>query len=241
MNIQWGIADPNAFQRGFQQTGGMVDGITAARNRAEKENALRTYAANPNAPGAINALAMYDPKLAVDYQMQTAKTGQEKQKRDAEMIGALARDARDPQAFDAAVDQVVAMGYPEAAQFKGKFSPGLRAALMAAGGVKDEQQQPTSLQRNYEFYKQTAPELAPKYLENQANPVRFLPDGVGGYTPIDPSAFRSPAPDSTAGLRTVTDQATYDAIPAGEKYRTPDGTVRQKPGGPAASPPATFP
>lgn len=46
---------------------------------------------------------------------------------------------------------------------------------------------------------------------------------------------------STAGaLPHVTDQATYDAVPPGAKYTTPDGHTRQKPGGQTASPSGGF-
>ncbi len=190
--IQWGLADPNAFQRGYQQTSGMVDGIVNTFKQGAQDNALRQYAMNPNDPNSVNALATNgDPRLAIQVRQQQAQAQAAKQEKDVGVIAALARDSKDPASFDAAVDQVVAMGYPDAAQFKGKFSPGLRSALMAAGGIKDDVGQPTSLERNYEFYQRTAPDLAPKYLENQANPVRFVPDGMGGVTVVDPAAFQN--------------------------------------------------
>lgn len=190
-SANWGLLDPNAFARGYQQSSGMIGGIVDNFRQGEKDNALRQYAMNPNDPNAVNALAGADPRLAIQVRQQQAEAMKAKQEQDAKVIASLARDANDPQTFDQAVDQVVAMGYPDAAQFKGKFSPALRSALMAAGGIKDEAQAPTSLERNYEFYKRTAPNLAPKYLENQANPVRFVPDGQGGVTVVDPAAFQA--------------------------------------------------
>jgi len=185
--------DPNAFARGYQTTNGMVGGVVDAFREGDRRNALSAYATNPNDPASLNALAGADPALAIQVRQQQQQSQAAKQEKDTAMIAALARDAKDPATFDAAVDQVVAMGYPDAAQFKGKFSPGLRSALMAAGGLKDEASAaPTSLERNYEFYKRTAPDLAPKYLENQASPLRFVPDGAGGVSVVDPAQFRGP-------------------------------------------------
>lgn len=49
-----------------------------------------------------------------------------------------------------------------------------------------EQPAPTTMQRNYEFLRGIKPELGEQYVANQANPVRYLPDGMGGYTPVSP-------------------------------------------------------
>ncbi len=48
-------------------------------------------------------------------------------------------------------------------------------------------------------------------------------------------------PVATGNLPTVTDAASYEAVPSGQQYRDKDGNVRTKTGGQAASPPGTFP
>lgn len=187
----------DAFNAAQGAVGGLVDKVAAARKQNALEAAMRGYAANPDDPNAVNALIMADPRAGLEVRQQQLAARQAKQERDTKIIATLARDAKTPEAFDAAVDQVVQMGYPQATQYKGRFSPALRSALMAAGGIKDEATEATSLQKNYEFFQKTAPELAPKYLENQANPVRFVPDGMGGVTVVDPSAYQ-PGPTGPA-------------------------------------------
>lgn len=170
----------NTFWQSYGNTKKVVDDTVNAFQQGATNRALEQYATNPDDPNSVNALARADPRLAIQVRQQQQQALAAKHERDTKVIAALARDAKDPATFDAAVDQVVAMGYPEAIQFKGRFSPGLRAALMAAGGIKDETQEPTSLERNYQFYKRTRPELADTYIQNQANPPRFIPDGMGG-------------------------------------------------------------
>lgn len=56
-------------------------------------------------------------------------------------IGQLAQWADTPEKWDQAVDYLSAQGYSGAAQFKGRFSPEGRSALMQRGGVPDAQRQ----------------------------------------------------------------------------------------------------
>ncbi|MFP5328863.1 MAG: hypothetical protein ACLGHC_01830 [Alphaproteobacteria bacterium] len=56
-------------------------------------------------------------------------------------IGQLAQWADTPEKWDQAVDYLSAQGYSGAAQFKGRFSPEGRSALMQRGGVSDAQRQ----------------------------------------------------------------------------------------------------
>ena len=219
--INFGLQDPNAFQRGYQQTSGMVDGIANSFKQGGQDNALRQYAMNPNDPNAINALAANgDPRMALQARQQQSSAQAAKHEKDTAMIAALARDSKDPASFNAAVDQVVAMGYPEAAQFKGKFSPGLRSALMAAGGVKDD-----------------AAESPYQVVAGQPGAGVYRFDKRGGTVTelvrANDGTALAGAPvvsqEQANGIPRVTDQATYDAVPPGEKYLTPDGTIKQKP------------
>lgn len=238
--INWGIMDPNSFQRGYQQSKGIVDEMQAGLRQNALEAAMRGYATDPNDPNAVNALIAADPRAGLQARQQQMTAQQAKQEKDTALIAALARDARDPATFDAAVDQVVSMGYPDAAQFKGKFNPALRSALMAAGGLKGEQQAPTSLERNYRFFQQEAPNLAPKYLENQANPPRFIPTGDGGGIFVDPTSVRGPtgpAASSGGGPEPGTVEGGY-RFKGGDPARQENWEPVQ--GGPTASPSGGF-
>lgn len=56
-------------------------------------------------------------------------------------------------------------------------------AVAMAGDVLrglSEPAEPTAMQRNYEFLTGRDPRLGQQYLETQANPPRFIPDGMGG-------------------------------------------------------------
>lgn len=221
MQINFGLQDPNAFARGLQQGRQPFDEMTATLEKQRADNALRAYASNPQGPGAINALAQVDPRLAIQQQGVVAKQASEKQERDAAVIGALARDANDAPGWDAAVDQAVAMGYTNAAQFKGKFSPQLRTAIMAAGGVKE-----------------ASAEASPfSFIAGQPGAGVYVGDRRTGTLTEKVRANDGSAPagapvipqEQTSGLRRVTDQATYDSVPPGEKYMTPEGVIKMKP------------
>lgn len=122
----------------------------AGLRTGQTRSALANYQTDP--VGSINALMPVDPALASSLQgsyesrqlrqaeerRRQEKVGQDKQEQDRKVIARLAQNARDPATWDQAVDQAVAMGYPDAAQFRGKFSPAVRAAIMAAGDIKDE-------------------------------------------------------------------------------------------------------
>lgn len=193
VQIDWSIAqnalaqpDPGQrFQMGFQQ---------GAQQRKEREmdGALNALAANPDDPKAQAAYMRHDPRGALQFrqqratfQQQRAKEQQAKQERDAKTIALAVKNARDPQAWDAVVDEVVAMGYPDAAEFKGRFSPEARAAIMAAGGIEDdkEPQGPASVQE-YEYAKQQGFDgTYMDFLESKRGPI-VANNGDGTFTII---------------------------------------------------------
>jgi len=183
------------YWQAFNAAKGSIDDVFAARKRNALEQAMRGYAMNPDDPGAVNALAQADPAMAIQVRQQQAtaqqaqqRAQQEKQQRDTAVIAALARDAKDPESFDAAVDQVIAMGYPDAAQFRGQFSPALRSALMAAGGIKEDTPEPTTFQRDAMAagIQPGTPEFAAAFKSRQ---LRYVTDVNGNIRVVDPTAF----------------------------------------------------
>ena len=137
-----------------------------------------------NNPDSVNALLRVDPRAGA----QMLQIGQRQRENEAEqgkqaaaekaarakVLANAAKAAKDPASWDAIVDALVLNGYAEAADAKGKFSPENRIAVMAAGGVEDDAPKPTALQQNYEYLQQKNTQLAEQYLQNEANPYKWI-------------------------------------------------------------------
>ena len=139
----WGILrgarDPGeAFQVGLEQG-------RQRRNELMTQEAMRAYATNPDDPQALNGLLQADPRLGLQLRQQQVTSQREQQSQLTKMIGGLAKQATTPQAWDAAVDQLVQMGVPNAEKYRGQFSPETRAAIMTAAGIKDDGQEEYTL------------------------------------------------------------------------------------------------
>jgi len=237
---EWGgfnsfFANNNAGQSFLK---GMEQG-QAKRKLAAQENALSQYAMNPNDPNAVNALAQINPEMAIKVRQQQAQAQAGKAEADTKLMARAAKAGKTPQEWDAIATQLSQNGYPEAAKLVGKFDPNLRQAIMVQGGESDDQQNelPSDV-RSYQ-YRQSLPEnerpgfdrfktlQAPRvfgsaeYGFNEHNP-----SGLGGQPAVAGSASNVPR---------VSDAATYEAVPAGQQYITPDGTIRVKPGGQSSS------
>lgn len=233
-DINWGLARPvdvgGAFQDGWARG-------QAQRRETETRNALMDYAQNPNAPGALNALAATgDPRLVMQAQQHQGQMARYKREDYTQLIQAVAKAAKsvkDPATWDAVVEDFARNGYPEAMQYKGMYSPEARLRLMALGGVEDDEPKPTAMQQNYEFLRGRDPKLGETYLQNQADPTRFIQveDGTGAVRLV-------PMRSSGAGMGggsapRVTDKAQYDALPPGSRYIDPNGVERTKGGAPS--------
>lgn len=206
-SIQWGILDPNAFQRGYENAKKPFDEFAEAQKKNALDNALRQYATNPNDPNAVNALAQVDPRLAIQVrqQQQTAQAQGAEQfqstiKTAAEMIRNL--KGQNPQMPDEQVyatvrQTLIANRAPGADQSPAQFDPQYYQGLLAMAAPKG--QETTSLQKNYEFFQRTKPELADTYLQNQANPPRFISDGMGGGSFVATPGPTTPAASAGGG------------------------------------------
>jgi hypothetical protein len=173
-----------------------------------------------------------------DRQMQVHKFENEQQQQKWEVIGRAAAQADTPEKWDQVVDQLSASGFPEAAQYRGKFSPGLRAAFMAQGGI--DPQKAGNAPTSYEEYQRARqdPNYG-KFLEERRGPIVTHNDD-GTITLIPRNMLPGAPPQEGGNIPSVTDEASYNAIPPGTQYRTPDGHVRVKQGGPAGNQPGGF-
>lgn len=84
-DINWGMAQPvNALGMGIQ---GFQQGLATGREMA-RENALSTYAANPDDPKAQAGLVRYEPRMAMQIREDTRK-----RERDAQLVDLRKRAA----------------------------------------------------------------------------------------------------------------------------------------------------
>ena len=88
MSANWGLLDPNAYQRGAEQSQGMFDQVRKEQVRQATGSALQALMADPNAqPQSLNALAMLAPDTA--SQLIKFQQGQQDRSRETEFRGAL--------------------------------------------------------------------------------------------------------------------------------------------------------
>ncbi len=235
MNLDWSPLQniPNAGEAFLK---GMERG-KATRLQAERQNALTGIAQGD--PAAMNALMAVDPQMGMQYQAkQRAQMKAQTDQRDdrTKLFARAALSAKTPEQWEQRVDQLVQMGYPEAEQARGQFA--MRDTYISMGGESGDK--PTELQRNHEYLNSQDPALGKAYIKTRANPPMFIPGQNGGPGQfIDRGSLGGDGAQG-ADAPTVTDAASYEAIPAGASYRTPTGETRVKPGG-QASAPGNFP
>lgn len=116
----------NAFDQGRRR-----------RQEMETQRALQALGVNPQDPQALQALNRFNPTAAQDFKAKQESAAKARM----EVIGRAAKEARTPEAWDQIATHLSQNGFPEAAQFVGKFSPALRSAFMAQGGVSDDKPQ----------------------------------------------------------------------------------------------------
>lgn len=176
VNPQWGMMQPvdigGAFEAGRRQA-------QQAKQEAGAQAALQAYAANPDDPNVLPALAQYRPDIAIQLHGQRQQQAAATQERDIKMraaqgdkqaiaqlagidwnawskLGQVGKDALKskvdylgnaalrisqlpeearPQAWDAAVDQGVSLGYNDLAEQKGRYSAQALNSLIDNAGM----------------------------------------------------------------------------------------------------------
>jgi hypothetical protein len=223
--VNWGLGVPqqnpaNAFMQAYQQG-------TQQRRQNQSRQAMAALVQNPNDPKALAALAQADPQAAMQFRQQQLEQTkaqlaqhQESILKGAEIVRQL--NPKDQRGWDQA------------------------RALAAQAGI-DISQVPPDFNPQYV---QGLTALADAFKPQASDNTHFItpqPGGgayaydprTGGVTTIIQPNYGQSVPQG--GLPHVSDQASYDAVPPGSQYMAPDGHVRIKQGGQAATPPATFP
>lgn len=107
----------------------------------------------------------------------------------------LLQGVRDETSYQAVRSQMQAAGMP-VDDIPTSYDPQyVQNVIGAAKQLQAKEAQPTSLERNYEFYQRVAPDLAPTYLKSEAMPRPIVDPTTGGL--VMPN-FGSPAPAANA-------------------------------------------
>ena len=221
-----GAAFADAFQQGLQK-----------RREDSARNALAALVQNPNDPQALSTLARVDPERALTFRQQQLKYGSDQHDEWAKVVGNAAKMATTPEQWDAIVDQFVANGHPEAAQLKGKFSPALRAAFMAQGGVSDDTPQDPSMIREFDIATQRGL-VPPGTTYEQYVQLRSPSINAPVTIPYNSTVTGGGAP---ANLPTVSTPEEAMMLPPGTQFRMPDGRIGTVPGGAGGNASGGFP
>lgn len=221
------------------------------RKSLDMDKALNALSAKPDDPAATAQIMRYDPSLGMQVMsgqqqrlQQATKQQEEQAKKLTEVFGRAARAAKTPQQWDAIAGWLAQNGVAGAEKVIGKFSPEMRAGYMAQAGLDDDAQDPTSMQRNYEFLKGIDEKLAQSYLQGQADPTQWIrtedstgvhitpvprsgPAQAGGQQPAEP-----PAPAIERLRANPHEAAQFDEIfGPGSAARAMGGQAPQAPGG----------
>jgi hypothetical protein len=148
-----------AFGRGMEKG-------QAQRKQQMQENALAQYAMNPNDPGAVNALAQVDPRLAIQVGERQAQTAERQRKTQSE----IAESSR----------QNIIRGAQIVRQMQPKDQPGWERALATAQQMGiDVSQVPQQFDPQYvQGLVAAADTFEPQKAES--SPFQFIPYQPGG-------------------------------------------------------------
>lgn len=225
LGLQGGNAG-EAFTKSFQQ--GQEIG---RQNRARA--AMSALVKDPSNLGAMSALADADPATAMKFREQQAEIAKTQHGEWVKMAAHAAKMADTPEKWDMAVDQFVQMGHKDAGRLKGQFSPALRMAFMAQGGLNDEQADPGIIR---EFQIATERGLVPQgtsyqqYLQMR-NPGMLSPVTIPENATVE-------TPGMGGDMPTISSPDEAASLPPGTQFRMPDGRIGTVPGGQTGSAPS---
>jgi hypothetical protein len=217
-NLQPANQAGNAFLQAYE-------GGRERRRESETQNALTKYAINPDDPSAMEGLARFNPQMAIQLQ---------ERKRQEAMRGLEAHREK------------IVMGAKIVRQIQPKDQAGWQQVLATASQLGiDLADVPTTWDERTAQYAQGLVSIADAMEPQKANNGQIVPftpgGGVARFNPetqqvevlVMPNQGGQTAgtPVQQGGLPQVADQASYDAIPPGSQYVSPDGQVRVKQGG----------
>jgi hypothetical protein len=237
MQVNFGLLDPNAFERGRQNALAMFEQGREQAKQRKAENALNALAANPEDPQAVAGFIAADPVRGMQYRQQlseqqrlVAEREREENQRTIKIFGRAAKLAKDPASWDAIIDQLGPQ-YPEVMAYRGKFDPNMRAALMAQAGESDDEAQEPSFIREARALGIGMDEARQLWKTKQGTVM------IDGIPHVMLPSGGSPA---SGQAKPIASKAEYDALPPGAEYVDPTGQVRRKGGAGPAAAPGTF-
>lgn len=237
INLDWSVLN-RAPDVGEEFRKGMSWGRDQ-RRQGVQDNALAALARNPEDPQALQAMAGINPEYA--WKMQDRGLTREK----AERTEALAK-------LEANRENIT-KGAQIARQMKPQDQASWDATLqVAAQAGIDTSNVPREYNPQYiQGLVATADAFEP--IKAEASSLQFLTPENGGVFVGDkrsgavraavlPNPGNKPtgAHAAASSLPVVSDQQSYDAIPAGQEFQDPNGNIRRKPGGPTVRPSGTF-
>ena len=187
------------------------------------KGAMAALVRDPNNQKALEALAQVDPGAAAQFQQRRSMMAQQ----NAEQYRSAILDG---------VPLYQKMGAPTDDAGWQRFK-----AAMAQTGHNVSQMpdhfDPQYVQGASQMYQAWSKPEEPKYIPLQAGgSVAKVDPATGQVTmAIAPNDGSQPTGAPAQNLPRVTDQATYDAVPPGSQYLSPDGHVRVKQGGQSQS------
>jgi hypothetical protein len=229
-DVNWSLGLPqqnpgNAFLDAFKQG-------QQQRRQDQARQAMGALVQNPNDPKALAALAQVDPQSAMEFRKQQIEysKAQLAQHQDSILKGAeIVRqfNPKDQQSYTAALQAAQAAGI-DVSQVPQQYNPQYVDGVMKlADALKPQTSDNTH------------------FITPQPGGGAYAYDPrTGGVTTIiapNPGDQAPGAPVQAGGLPHVSDQRSYDAIPPGTQYMTPDGHVRVKQGGQPVAPAGGFP
>jgi hypothetical protein len=242
-------ASPNWRRRVFDPSlmiapnvGGMIQqGIEKGQQQRQQnmaKGALAALVRDPTNQRALAALAQVDPERAMEFRKTQLQYGDKSHEEWAKIVAHAAKAATTPEAWDATIDQFVQMGHPEAAQLKGKFSPALRQAYMAQGGLDDSQDpQDPGMIREYEIGR------AKGLIDPKLSYMQYMQTARPGMTsPVTIPYGSTVTPGGAPGnMPTVSSPDEANRLPPGTQFRMPDGRIGTVPGGAGGNASGGFP
>jgi hypothetical protein len=213
------VVDPSAFAP-FNFADSYAKGLQIRQAREQQQNQTRLGDLLPQAvngdTSAMEQIAHIDPRMFMQLNQQQREKAQAEI---ADLTGAVRWAIQDPAQQAQRWNQVVdfySSHIPDVAQYR-DHPEMAETALMKLGQMG--------------AYLKSAPQAEYKTLE----PGGSLIDVSGGQPRVviapNDGSYQTGAPvQSGGGIPRVSDQQSYDAVPPGAQYMTPDGHVRVKGG-----------
>jgi hypothetical protein len=229
--VNWGLGIPQtnpgaAFADAYRQ------GLQQHRQDAARQ-AMAALVQNPNDPKALAALAEVDPQTAMQFRQQRIAEAKAHVGEHYDNVVKGAKIIRETNPQDQA--------------------SWTRALALAQQAGVDTSQIPQVWNEETKQYAAGVMHLADAFAPQASDNLKIITPqpggGAYGYDPRTQHATTIIQPNDNPaltgqpvgqGMPHVTDQSSYDAVPPGAQYMSPDGHIRTKQGGQTGAPSGGF-